>query len=51
MEKTELGCHGFTVFGKAVLFKDVIEPGKRGLVENSKTVAPLFSDRLYADQA
>ncbi len=26
-------CHGFTVFGKAVLFEDVIEPGRHGLVE------------------
>ena len=32
---TEIGCHGFTVFGKAVLFERVIEPRRHGLGEDS----------------
>ncbi len=36
----ELGCHGFTVFGKAVFFRDVIEPRSHGLVEDSSEALP-----------
>ena len=37
------GWHSFTVFGKAVLFGEVIEPERHGLVEDSKTVPPRVS--------
>ena len=37
---TEIGCHGFTVFGKAVLFERVIEPRRHRLGEDSRGALP-----------
>ncbi|MEI8017348.1 MAG: hypothetical protein WCH39_04060 [Schlesneria sp.] len=38
---TELGCHGFIVFGKSVFFREVIELRSQGRVEESGEALPL----------